>query len=160
MITLPDLKPGDLIFVYGTDWISRCIEYFTKSKYSHVAIYIGNEMVFEAQGFRKTGTRSLSYYAGEYDVFRLPMTNEQLQSGLEWLSNEKGIEYDYWDIFVLLMRCAFNLQIPWHECHRLICSRLMRDFLFHCNLPIPDENMTPEDIYEWVIQNYGFPVAA
>lgn len=156
---MQDLKPGDLIFVHGTDWISQCIERFTKSKYSHVAIYIGDGQVMEAQGNRTVGTRSLSYYVGLYDVFRVPLTHEQLEAGLAWLNNEKGIEYDYWDIFVLFMRCVFNLQIPWHECHRLLCSRLMRDFLFYCNLPIPDANMTPEEVFEWVIQHYGFQVA-
>lgn len=153
------LRPGDLIFCHGSSLVDRIIQFVTRSKYNHAAIYIGNGQVMEAQGFRTVGIQSLSFYAGQYDVYRIPMSNAQLLSGLMWLKHQEGVQYDYWDIFVLFMRCVFRLTIPWHECHRLICSRLGRDFLFQCKIPIPDQNMTPEDLAEWV-KLHGYQVSA
>jgi hypothetical protein len=144
------MNTGDLIFVSGIDWISRAIRFVTKSKYSHVAIYIGNGKVMEAQGFRKVGFRELSYYSGRYDIVPLPrsVTHEQLCAGMHWLMLQRGRPYSYWSDFVILLRCI-GIRLPWHEGIAIICSRLGRDFLFRCGLKIPDENMSPEDLWEW-----------
>jgi uncharacterized protein YycO len=147
------MKLGSLIFVHGTDFISREIEEVTKSKYSHVCIYVGNGKVIEAQGFRTVGYQDLSFYNGMYDVFPVSMSKFDYAKGYSWLKRQLGRKYDYWDILVLWLRCKFKLHIPWHEGKRIICSRLARDFLFKCGFDIPDENMTPEDLYEWCVKN-------
>lgn len=146
------VKPGDLVFVSGTDWISYIIRWVTKSKYSHMAIYIGGGEVIEAQAFRKVGKRELSYYAGKYDVVSVPMTEKQRLHGLIWVLRQQGRPYSYWSDFIILMRRLFGIVIPWREDKNIMCSRLARDFLFHCGLPIPDEDMSPEDLYEWITQ--------
>ncbi|KIL38297.1 hypothetical protein SD70_27160 [Gordoniibacillus kamchatkensis] len=144
------MNPGDLIFVSGIDVISRIIRWVTESKYSHVAIYVGGGRVIEAQAFRKVGFQELAYYEGKYDVKPIRLREPQRIHGLVWILNQRGRPYSYWSDFVILLRCLFNIHIPWHEGLAIICSRLGRDFLFHCGLPIPDENMSPEDLYEWV----------
>ena len=45
--------------------------------------------------------------------------------------------------------------IPWHGDDEIMCARLARDSLFQCGLQIPDENMSPEDLYEW-LEKYTF----
>lgn len=148
------MNPGDLIFVSGTDWISRAIRWVTKSKYSHVAVYVGDGKVIEAQGFRTVGFQDLFFYSGHYDIMTLPRTvdYDELRSGIHWLLIQRGRRYSYWSDFVILLRCLFGIKLSWHEGANIICSRLARDFLFHCGLPIPDENMSPEDLYEWVLK--------
>lgn len=153
-----DLKKGDIIFVYGSSLIDKAIEFITRSKYNHIAIYIGEGKVMEAQGFRTVGTQDINLYNGVYDAYRIPLTNEQIEQGLNWLIKQEGREYDYWDIFVLLLRCTIKFRIPWHEGKRILCSRLGRDFVSNCNIKIPNKNMTPEDFFEWVINNFGYKV--
>ncbi|GIM45242.1 hypothetical protein DNHGIG_07910 [Collibacillus ludicampi] len=153
-----DLIAGDIVFVRGHDPVSRIIEDVTHGPYSHVAIYVWGDRVIEAQGFRTVGFQRLSHYEGRYDAYRVNMTDEQVNNGLRWLLKQQGRRYDYWDLVVLFLKCAFNLKIPWREGKRIICSRLGRDFLFHCGMDIPDENMTPEDLFEWV-QRHGSKVS-
>jgi hypothetical protein len=148
------LKPGDLVFVWGTDFIPRVIEEITHGP-SHVAIYIGNGKLVEAQGFTTVRIIDLSYYDScVTKVIRFE--DLAADKGVLWLLDEElGHEYDYWDIFVLFVQCAFCITIPWHEGKRIICSRLARDFLFRCGLPVPDKNMTPKDMLIWSLLNAG-----
>lgn len=148
------MNPGDIIFVSGTDWISSVIRWVTRSRYSHVAIYVGEDSVIEAQPFRKVGLESIAAYSGLYEVVQLPTIIDEInrQKGLYWLYAQRGRHYSYWSDFVILIRNLFGLVIPWHEGDDIICSRLARDFLAECGLPIPDEDMSPEDVYEWLEQ--------
>jgi cell wall-associated NlpC family hydrolase len=146
------MRPGDLIFVEGRGLVATLIKWVTKSKYSHVAVYVGDGKVIEAQGFRRVGFQALSFYSGQYDIQPLPrsVTHEGLCAGMHWLLLQRGRPYSYWDDFVILLRCLFGINLPWHEGVSIICSRLARDFCFQCGLPVPDENMSPEDLWEWI----------
>jgi hypothetical protein len=145
------MNPGDLLFVSGTDWIAKLVKWVTKSKYSHVAVYMGNGQSMEAQAFRTVGLEAVSQYT-LYDIIPLPPIDpENLAIGLQWLLQQQGRHYSYWSDFVILMRKLFGILIPWHEDDEIMCARLARDFLFQCGLPIPDEDMSPEDLYEWMI---------
>lgn len=148
------LKPGDLVFVWGTGITSWAIEEITHGP-SHVAIYIGNGKLIEAQGFTKVRIIDLSFYD---DCITKVIRFEDLavDKGILWLTNEElGREYDYRDIFILFVQCVFRIKIPWHEGKRVLCSRLARDFLFRCGLLIPDKNMTPRDVLIWSLLNTG-----
>jgi hypothetical protein len=147
------MNPGDLLFIHDTNFIAREIEEVTHSKYSHVCIYVGNDKVVEAQGLRRVGYAPLSKYSDKYDVIPLNLNKFDFVKGYLWLKLQFGRKYDYWDIIVLWLRCRFKLHIPWHEGKRIICSRLGRDWVAKCNFPIPDENMSPEDLYEWCKAN-------
>lgn len=144
---------GDLIFVRGSGFIARMIEDVTRSKYSHVAIYVGYGQVFEAQGMRTAGYRPLLDYNGSYDVVCTDRTPSEVFKGIAWLKQQKGREYSYWSIFVIAVKKLFGIDIPWHEGREIICSRLARDYVYQLGYPIPDVDMTPEEVYEWMMQN-------
>jgi hypothetical protein len=146
------MNPGDLVFVSGTGLIARLVKWVTKSKWSHVSVYLGDGNVMEAQALRPVGLSRIVSYNAQFDAIPLPsiVTPEQRQKGLYWLYMQRGRHYSYWSDFVILMRNVFGIMIPWHEGDDIICSRLARDFLAECGLPIPDEDMSPEDVYEWL----------
>lgn len=140
---------GDLVFVQGTSWIDRAIEYFTKSKWSHVAIYVGDGQCIEAQGQRTVGFQSLSFYPS-YDVISMNLNAEQQKRIVDFLYSQIGKPYDYVDILILFVRCVFKIKIPWHETHKWICSRLACDAERYAGKRAPtDDNVTPEDLYEF-----------
>jgi cell wall-associated NlpC family hydrolase len=74
-VNIDELRIGDLFLVDGSGLISKAIEdveYGRRKvarRYSHVAGYIGNGQLIEAEGFRKTGYAPASKYAGCADVF-------------------------------------------------------------------------------------------
>lgn len=113
---LRDMRPGDLILVKGTEWISRAIEEVENSPYSHVAGYIGHDEIIEAEGFRATGYAPVNNYKGCADVFRCDsLTAEQrkqIQDSAAW---QVGGRYDYVLLFVELIRYWFGVLLPYRE---------------------------------------------
>lgn len=148
-----ELQLGDLVFVWGSGFVQKEIEVLTHGP-SHVAIYIGNGRLIETQGFSTVRIVDLAYYdTWTYKVVRFELPS--YEKGLAWLNLQLGRKYDWWDIFTLFVICVFHVKLPWHEGKRIICSRLARDFLFWCSLPIPDENMSPSNLLMWSLLNGG-----
>jgi hypothetical protein len=99
------LKPGDLIFVKGhlkyladdAIKLAETIETgmsFVKC-YTHVAIYIGDGTVAEAQAGKKSGPAPLSCYEGNYDCGLVNLTDEQRQAVVEEAKRQYGRSYDW-----------------------------------------------------------------
>jgi hypothetical protein len=152
-----DIRQGDILFVYGEGLLDEAIEDITHGP-SHCVVISSdnNQKVIEAQSFRQVGYQDLSFYlSSNIRIYRLPNTQANIDLGMQWLIRQLGRPYDYYDIFILFVRCMFKLKLPWKEGKRILCSRLVRDFIFQSKLNIPDENMTPKDVEDWVIANGG-----
>jgi uncharacterized protein YycO len=123
-----ELKPCDLILVHGdkNNFISREIEKITNSQYSHVAGYIGENTLIEAEGFEKTGQVPLSKYDEMYDVYRFEgLTNEKKDLILGFVNGQIGGRYDYFLLVIELFRYVFHKVLPYKEPFGSnICSQL------------------------------------
>ncbi len=149
------LYKGDILFSYGTGFIQRIIEDVTHGA-SHCAVLCDEKgNIIEADFMRNVGFSDISQYSTNIRIYRLPNSNKNIDLGLAWLFSQFGRSYDYIDILILYIRCIFKFKIPWKEGKAILCSRLVRDFLFESKLSIPDENMTPRDVEDWVIANGG-----
>jgi hypothetical protein len=122
------LKPGDLVFVRGTDWISREIEYITHSTYSHVAGVVNDTQLIEANAFQKTGYVGLIHYTGRADVYTCDLlTDEQRRHIIEYVRSFVGTRYDYLLIVWEAARYLLHLVWPYYEGKARICSTLWSD---------------------------------
>ena len=129
---IDELRIGDLILVDGSGLISKAIEdveYGKKKvarRYSHVAGYIGNGQLIEAEGLRKTGCAPVSKYAGHADVFRcISLTYEQQKQILRLAIRRVGGRYDYLLLGVEFVRYVSGVIIPFREPpNARICSTL------------------------------------
>jgi len=150
-----ELKQGDILFSYGTSFVAEIIEDITKGS-SHCAILSDSKgNIIESQGGRKVGYSDISRYSTNIRIYRLPISSFDMISGFTWLFQQQGKWYDYYDILVLTVWLLFKFKIPWKEYGSFICSRLVRDYLFNCKCNIPNTNMTPKDVEDWVIANGG-----
>jgi hypothetical protein len=150
-----NIKKGDILFAYGNSFISDLIEDLTHEGASHVCVATDSTHVIEAQGGRKVGYQNLSFYSTNIKVYRLPIPTYNMSLGQSWLVEQIGKPYDYWDIVVLSFWLLFKFKIPWKEYGAFICSSLTRNYIFQCKLNIPDLNMTPRDVEDWIIANGG-----
>ncbi|GMA59747.1 hypothetical protein NZD89_09385 [Alicyclobacillus fastidiosus] len=132
------LHRGDLIFVRSRvgrpveDLIAvgeYLIEREQKQKiahlYCHVAVYVGGNTVYEAQGGRKSGPANLGDYSGEYDIGHLKITDNQRRAFLRALSKENGLPYDWAGIWWLIVYILTFKQFGrrYHERRRRYCSK-------------------------------------
>ena len=150
-----EFKKGDILLSFSSGFIQRVIESVTKGA-SHCAVLCDEKgNTIEADGMRNVGFSDISQYSTRIKVYRLSNSGANIDLGITWLLSQFGRPYDYWDIFILFIRCVFKLKLPWKEGKAIICSRLTRDFLFESKLNIPDDNMTPRDVEDWIIANGG-----
>lgn len=123
------VRKGDLLFVHGTSWCDVAIEDITHSQFSHVAGFIGDHELVEAQGFHSVRFRSPNAYKGESAIYTCDsLTDDQRTQIASYVIGEIGDHYDYLLIGWEALRYLFHWTIPFAEpFHSRICSTLYSD---------------------------------
>ncbi len=107
------MKPGDLIFIRGTQGIAAPIQKITHSPYTHIAGLLPDNRVFESQALRRTGPQPLETYRGVSDVYTCPeLTASErdaiVRAVMQWI----GTRYDYGLFGSLAVRHIFGDTVP------------------------------------------------
>lgn len=123
------MKIGDIGLDKGREWISKTIEEFENSKYSHATAYVGNDTLIEAYGFKPTGYVPLSKYKGQLDIFTCDNLTDVQRIGIkDYLDKQVGKHYDYLLILIEAIRYGLHIILPFKEpFHSHICSTLVAD---------------------------------
>jgi hypothetical protein len=108
VIKLDDLVPGDVLLYKGTSFISRAIQFFDGTDFSHAALYLGDGMVGEAIA---SGLKRRSYEEGAGDnwveAYRLkdvvPTMDPVLDKAKAYL--DQGNRYGYEQLLLLALLC-------------------------------------------------------
>lgn len=148
------MQQGDLIFVRGhlTSVIDDAIKFgeslMSKRSmtacYSHVAVFVGNDQVAEAQGGRKSGLAPLATYTGDYAVGSMSMTPEQRQKFVTILRQEFGLPYDWKGILYLALHILFGYSKPHIEHRSRYCSKFVEWGLKQVGITV--DGTTPETL--------------
>ncbi|NRD80264.1 hypothetical protein HPT25_23360 [Bacillus sp. BRMEA1] len=130
-MNINEIKPADVLFVWGTGFIDDAIEFVTHGP-SHCALFLDNETLVEAQAGRDTGTMNLSFYLNtnaRLEVWRdETLTDEDRSKMVSYAKEHFGIHYDYLAILAELARFELNIPInSFHEGKRRICSSFVND---------------------------------
>lgn len=126
-----DIQPGDVLFVWGRGIIPEFIEKVTDGP-SHVALFIDQNRVIEAQGGKLVGEQDLSFYLGSdarMEVWTDPgLTDEQRKRMVYIAYSLYGTPYDYYLIPLEFFRFEFGLKLKWYEeNHHLVCSTFVNN---------------------------------
>lgn len=118
---------GDVIFVKLKGPIADLVSDVEHSPYNHVAMYVGDGNIIEANGFIRTRVIPLSVYDGEYEVYRIPNLPEyQKRKIVDYALSKVGTHYDYLKILGLFIRFElFKRFRGWAERNHFICSELI-----------------------------------
>jgi len=150
------LVTGDIIFVGSSGWIARAIRWGDPFQYTHVAVYLGNGKIIEADG-GKVRISSLGRYfpakgfSGE--VVRLKMSHAQQKLFVSLLKGEVNFKYDYKLIFILWLLGLFGVSrnLLTYESSRKICSNLISKHLSQVlgdiHWPVPLSLIKPSDLF-------------
>lgn len=126
-----EILPGDLLFVWGNSFIEEVIEEVTHGP-SHVALFLDEQTIAEANWNRTTGASPLSNFLsgkGRLEVWRDDtLTDEERSKMVKYAREHFGIHYDYLGILVELARYELNFPLATlHEGKRRICSSYVND---------------------------------
>ena len=119
------LQAYDILLFKGEFIISKIIEWFTDSKYSHAGLYLGNWTIAEALpdgiiiDFLKDRPMG-------YDVFRYkyPLTNMQKDRLNEFVYLKIATKYNYKELFACLLKEKLGIDFPFVD-DKLICSQFV-----------------------------------
>ena len=152
------LRPGDIIFFQGKSFISRGIRTFSNSKWSHVALYVGDGYVIEATaaGVEKNALIPLLKHANRTAVGRIPgLTVENQHLMIDKAYSMIGEKYDVWQLLTFSLYFAFRkIGIIWpfligDKAGAVVCSALIAV----CCMVIPlkfgksPKTSSPESLY-------------
>jgi len=145
------MKIGDILNVQGKGWIGEVIRWFTKSKYSHTACYIGDGKIVESD-FGGVMISSVKKYDGKFDVFRHRFATEtQLADAVLWMKGQVGKGYDYLGLIgvglAIIGRKGRNC---FDDKNRYWCSELVADGYINSGIVLcvdPDTyKVSPQDL--------------
>lgn len=152
------LQQGDVVFFQGKSFISRGIRSFTKSKWSHVALYVGDGYIIEATGagVEKNALLPLLGHASRVAVGRrkgLTIVEWELMKTRAY--SMIGDKYDVWQLLTFPIYFALRkIGIIWpaiigDKGGEVVCSA----FVAMCFATIPVKfakylkSVSPETIY-------------
>lgn len=128
------IKPGDVLFVWGNGLIADTIEFITHGP-SHVTLFIGEDLVCEAQGGRSIGERPLSFYteSARVEIWRdITLTDGERAEMVRYAKTLYGAPYDYALIPLELAHFELGFGLMWyHETKQRICSTYVNDVAAH-----------------------------
>lgn len=150
-----ELRTGDILHCTGKSWISKAIRWWTKSQYSHTAMYVevwGQPYIVDAQkdGFNlRPYDKWMQKYEYEFDISRSPFAKSKAnrkELAVRALSKVGVTAYDFES---LLLRQPYKIITgKWRkrkkENDRMYCSEAIA--WIH---GVKDAyKMTPQDFYE------------
>ncbi|MCZ8512394.1 hypothetical protein O9H85_08100 [Paenibacillus filicis] len=125
------IKPGDVLFVWGNGLIDHIIEEITDGP-SHVALFVNDTTLCEAQSGREVGEIDLSFYMSEnnyLEIWRdLSLTDDERTKMIQFAKSKYGSKYDYVLIPLELFHFEISLNIDWYKEHqKYICSTYINE---------------------------------
>jgi hypothetical protein len=132
MLKTSEILPGDLLFCSGKGIIQRIIQWVTRSKYYHCAIFIDQDTLIEAQSGEKTSKVPLSKYLNSKDKLYIyrdkSLTNFERYKMVNYALNHLNMDYDYMAILAELARYELGLSLKYYdEGNKHICSSFVND---------------------------------
>jgi len=157
-----NLKTGDILHCTRDKFLSRVIKYFTKSRFSHTALFIeiwGQPYIIDAQ---KDGVnvRPFDAWREKYDysiiVHRSASEFDSIAFSKRAMTKVGNTAYDFEGLI---------LKQPWklltgswknkgNEDQRMYCS----EYVAWVYVVEKSYHMSPEDVYQWCKQNSFYEV--
>lgn len=157
-----ELQPYDILFYKkGNSIVSKAIKYITKSKYSHIAMYLRNGQIVETD-YKKTFNIGRLGNISDYDVYRIEtLTGEQKVNIIRYIKNNLYKKYDYLEILRYLIYKYFGILLC-DDMDRLICSEAVFECLLESEIlkmgDIKQEEqrvLSPQDLLDLLKNQLG-----
>lgn len=121
------MKCGDVVLVRNNTIISRLVQWFTNSDYSHCGISLDDTHIYDINYNIKSGIRHIPYTSDMCDIYR-PKFDFDEDKFKEFILKNIGNRYD----FIEILKIIFRINRP-DEDKEYICSTLVRDALLYAS---------------------------
>lgn len=148
------MQTGDIIFIGGNQIIDEIIRFFDHGDYNHVAMFVSDTEIIEAQYNTKVHVVDNFYQYTDDAICVIPMnlTDEQKEKLGKLKDQYIGEGYDYGDIFIKFLRLEFGINLEKFENpNEQICSELVGRLLV--GLGLADKSvidMAPNELFRYL----------
>jgi cell wall-associated NlpC family hydrolase len=157
-----EILQGDILFCSGKGIIQTLIQWITRSKFYHTAIFIDDGITLaEAQGGEKTSIVPLSKYINSNDKLYIyrdnTLTNFDKYKIANYALNHLGTEYDYLAILAELARYELGVSLKYfNEGNKRICSSFVNECYSSIGKRLSEERVpSPQDLIEGRLKKIG-----
>lgn len=148
---------GDIVVVRSKSLVGRVIRFITKSWASHVAVFVGDGMLFEAKPSRSGYVPVLNYATPTHDwrIYRLRVPEVQKQRFVACLVKKNNRRYDFLQIGYLAVISLLGLRKKVSiktGANRSICSEVIFEALQEAGVEWKEwkqSNVVPGDFERW-----------
>lgn len=147
------LRVGDLVMYKPKGLLGWIISKISKSDYSHVAVVLGNNTIFEANKFIKSRIVKLDYDKEIHHIYRLSdLTKWKKQKIISKAHKYIGVKYDYLQVIGLFFRLVFNKHDTFNNLNKFICSEVIDKIYIEAGIKRADAehlyDVTPQEILD------------
>lgn len=149
-----ELQPGDIILFKGKGFISKMVQFFTKSNYTHAAMMISDKQMIEANWYKKVNIVDFIYDVDIMEVYRykekldINQTIQIVQNSYTML--DKYYDYSQVISYVFEFFLGKHFNNPFNLGNFIICSELIDKSYKFANIDLVpsrmDGNVTPGDL--------------
>lgn len=145
------MKTGDVVFVREKGIIPSIIRFFDRGKFNHVAIFVSDTEILEAE--YNTKVRMIKFPYDDFEVISLNLTDEQQEKVKSFAPQFVGENYDFLEILSIWFRICFGITElgKFNNPKSVICSELVAYFLENLKIaPIGTELLAPNELYTFL----------
>lgn len=140
------LQPFSFIFYKKSGLVSNLIKWFTKGRYSHVALILNDFHTLELSWKSPTSIQHFKYPKDSYDLYTLAssLSNEQQEKILEFIKKNIDTKYDWLYIITRGFNLLFGTKII-NSSNRYNCDELIVDAFKYAGIElVSDEKLNPD----------------
>lgn len=141
--------PFSFIFYKKSGLISNLIKWFTKGKYSHVALVIDELHTLELSWKSPTAIKHFEYPKNSYDVYILsyPLSQEQKVKIMEFIKQNINTKYDWIYVLSRGLNLLFGTKII-NSSDRFNCDELIVEAFRYVGIELitNDNKLTPDEL--------------
>lgn len=150
------MQTGDVVFVVDKGIIPDLIRKVDKGRFDHVAIFVSETEIIEADYNIKVEVDEFTYT--DYEVIPLHLNEEQQAKVIELSKKYIGKKYDFLEILDIFLRKEFDLKFleKLNDESEVICSELVADILEGAGiLERGAELLAPNELYN-LLKSKGY----
>ena len=120
------------------------IKWWTKSKYAHVELIMGNSWISSSGSTGGLHINELKPLKDNWDYIDVEV-DDKLEEVMKFAKSQQGTGYDYVGIFGIVVNHNIQRKNRWF-CSE-ICTRLLQEFDEPKSLELKPNLISPEDLY-------------
>lgn len=142
------MQPFDILFYKGTNPVSKLVQAFTNSEFSHVALILDDKHLVEINWSYKLKIRHIKYPECHFQIYRLNehIYEDQATRMYDYMYENLDSKYDFKEILGMVLYRFFKIK-PENDVRKFICSSWINECFKSVGIVLSEKDLvSPQDL--------------